>query len=356
MRRRLLASAAVFLVIASGVAAWQYATRDGPYELPALMVSDVSRLRATILVDSLDTPLTPKRNAVWSAALTLGWREARLRIAPQEAGTVADVVHRLSKSPLSEEDVVRESLSIFVGSPSDPRRGAAARPAEPREVAVDAMLDVSAPFRMPYFECRRHLKFTSADGNSADVRAFGLMPDHMGRYRDLRKQIRVVFRTDLPLDAPAEFALDLCRACEPYELIVARIPMQETLGKAIAYVDGLASKAGPDEVDFGVNDTMIVPEQAWQVSRVFDELEGVHANRDGIPVTLEAPRETVQFRLDRRGGEMHSVARLYFIAAGPVAYVLEQPHLVFMRGRGRQLPVLAIWIANDELLRKAKDR
>jgi len=100
----------------------------------------------------------------------------------------------------------------------------------------------------------------------------------------------------------------------------------------------------------GPNDVLLVPDIAWQITHRFTELEGIefmNANVKGQ--RIDVAQQDIRLRLDRGGAELQSEAKIY-MRPMPTYYLFNHPFLLYMKTRGAEMPYLAIWIENAELL------
>ena len=200
-------------------------------------------------------------------------------------------------------------------------------------------LQCSVRFPVAYFDCTKPLPFVDSRGRSTPVRTFGLRIEDANGAIEQRRQVQVLF-DDAGADG-REFALDLCRSAE-VQIVFARISKADTLARTIANVQELASRAGPRSRIPGLmpSDIMLVPNMNWQVTQGFTA-------RGGLAQAVQDTR----FRLDRRGAELRSEAKMYVLAGGG-AYVGDGPFLVYITRRGASVPFLAVWIETSELLER----
>ena len=156
-----------------------------------------------------------------------------------------------------------------------------------------------------------------------------------------------------------EFAIDLCRDSQPSQIIVACIPLRNTLAEMVASLERKIASAPKDQQGHGIHETMLIPNIAWRISHHFRELEdklvAAPQNLAGSPILLA--QQDTEFRLDRGGMKLRSESRIF--CASALATVMEnwdfrvdRPFLLCIRKRGAQQPYFVMWIDNAELLQK----
>jgi hypothetical protein len=329
-------------------------------------------LPETAVVATLDCPVPVGRNVVWCSSFQLAWNELRdnaigepLKVVGAEA--LAERLNRAGQSiadlePFSvyaaagwikdgivdtiERDMASRFPSHSVPDLSDYQAG----------ILAYAYLIAHVPFTHPYRQVERTFAFTDSNGVATDVEAFGLWEAYLPQYKKVREQVDILFARRLdPNDRgqePEEFAIDLCKHSEPYQVVVARVGVKDTLGETLAYVRLQASEFEKTEYyeegrRFQESDVLRVPEMFWEIEHRFRELIGKGVANVGIPI-VEAV-QTVRFRLDRYGAMVESES-LVEIASRPRRFEFDRPFLVYVQKRGAGEPFFVMWVDNAELL------
>lgn len=245
-------------------------------------------LKGTVFLPRLDCPLPGEHSAIWSVACQKARQEG-----------IAEDDFQLPEGPLKIE------LSPKL---------------------ISATLRLHFKPDTPLLDNDQPLLF-----QGVPVKSFGLRPADANRYLSSRQQVVVLFRTG------AEFAVDPCLGSHPFRLVLAAVEPRETLRETIDYVRQRAAQA--HEWRLGSRDSLLIPKQSWDV---------VHS--------LEGPpeaRQRIFFRLDRSQVELPSpqvLKGLFTLAGRPCRYHFDRPFLLYLETREGGQVVLAMWVANPELL------
>jgi hypothetical protein len=219
-------------------------------------------------------------------------------------------------------------------------------------------LQASTKFDIPYFDNGELFEFTDPKGAKTAVASFGVRKEDDYAYEKLRGQVQVLFRGrekraggEIP-----EFVVDLCKTSEPYQIVLSRIDRKATLAETLDEIEKLIKAHPPREHEssLSINDTLLVPNMAWQVSHHFQELEGkdkriLNSGLQGL--YMDTALQTIRFRLDRSGAELRSESKIYW---KPVAtyFDFNRPYLIVMKKRNGKQPFFVMWFENAELLQR----
>lgn len=145
-----------------------------------------------------------------------------------------------------------------------------------------ATLNLSLPFEIPFSQNRERLYF---NGGPA-VRSFGTRPNEVVP-GPLRNQVAILYARD------DEFIVDPFRTSERFQLILASIERQPTLLQTVQKSEEYVTTYRP--FGLGRSDSLLIPEQSWDVKHSFPELCGPVLDK---PAELNV-QQRVRFRLDR---------------------------------------------------------
>ena len=173
-------------------------------------------------------------------------------------------------------------------------------------------------------------------------------------------QPRVLFRKGEGDDF--EFAVDLCSASLPNQIVVARIERGLTLGATLKRVeDEIVHMAEAEAQTYDrfaaeslrkvqFTDSLIVPDLHWALSHRFPELEGkIFASGKLKGQRMDVAQQDIVFRLGKSGAALRSESKM--AAEGiPSRFVLDRPFLIYMKQRGAVTPYFVMWVENAELL------
>ncbi len=351
---------------------------DRPYTAPPKSLDGSSKdLAATVIVPTLDTPLSDGKNAIWCASFQMAWDRlkndvageplqvanaetvaARLNAEEVPAGTLDESSYYAAAGFVSDgirEKIRGEMRNRFQKEPMDIGDAASA-------VVAYAYLRASVPFTIPYFENGEPLEFTDSHGKRSKVSSFGLTHEHMGRYHELHEQPQVLYasfnREPGQWKPPTEYVIDLCRDSKPSQVLVARLPRKGTLKATLDDLNKRLAEPPSDEIRGrdSIDSALLVPNVNWSVLHRFPELEGadkllLNAKLRGLYISDAI--QAVDFRLDRSGVELESEAGL---AAKSASFdcLFDHPFLIVVKKRGTEMPMFVMWVDNAELLCPAK--
>jgi hypothetical protein len=349
-----------------------------------------SRLKETTVVATLDCPLPAGKNVIWCSSFQLAWNTLRDNIVggPVLLTGAGDLADRLNSAKGSQDDLDASSYFITAALADDnvqkriatemARRFSSASAPTFSDLGSDdlvmyAYLEAEAEFRYPFENDRNGMEFRGSNGRKKTVASFGVWDDSP-RYDKLREQVQVLyhsFSSDpnasssdpnrvLPMFLPEidEFAVDLCRHTQPYQIVLARIDPAPTLAQTLAELNEKIARFAMSEAYDELKrldeaDRLFVPEMFWEVEHRFADLEGkklANLGAGGAPIKLA--EQLIRFRLDRCGAVLKSRVSLVMTLGISRArtFSFDQPFLVYMKKRDANQPFFVMWVDNAELL------
>jgi hypothetical protein len=329
-------------------------------------------LQQTVIVPTLDSPCPPNKNVIWCSSFQLAWNEVRDKVigAPLEVIGAEETAARLNTARQSTSDLEPSSFYAAGGWVEDRIRDKIRKDMAvkfPGHVLPDfssfdsgilaySYLAACVPFKYPFRQVDGGSVFNGSQGVGTAVEAFGLSEIDESRYQKIREQVAVLYcrRSDAPSARRemVEYALDLCRHSQPYEVVVAMVESKASLAQTLEYVrlqvhESKSRGYSKDAQALGHNDVVKVPEMVWRIDHRFSELIGKNVANVGMPV-VEA-LQTTAFRLDRSGAMLKSEATLA-VKRSPRYFLFDRPFLVYMQKRGAEHPFFVMWVDNAELL------
>jgi hypothetical protein len=183
----------------------------------------------------------------------------------------------------------------------------------------------------------------------------------------VREQVDILYYKYGEQPSEAEFAVDLCKHTSPYQVILALVPRQKTLGETLVAVEQKISefKRDPDyEVLCKLRpiDILVVPDVLYKLTHHFTELLGKdignHPWQEQGYFIFEA-MQMIDFALSRTGVTVKSWAVLSAAAGMPFRieeprhFHFNRPFLVYVKKRGPdKSPFFVMWLDNAELMKK----
>ena len=339
-------------------------------ERKATFADDSSKLERTVILPAMNTPIIPNRNIVWCSSFQLAWNEMKDMVIknPIQVSGAEGISQRLNNANQQKSDLSEDSYYVAAGKTSDniqekirsdmARRFPSVEVPEfgPNDVLVAfSYLETYVKFREPYRQYDKAMFFTDSAGNRTPVNSFGVWDGFQRRYRPLCKQIDILYCKMDEDDGVIEFALDLCKHTEPYQLVVAITEPNESLEHTILELQRKIKSFQKDAANthlaqFDKVDILQVPEMYWDITHHFAELEGKFLSNDGYQsLWISKALQMIRFRLDRTGALLESKAT-FAVGAIPKIFSLDRPFLIYLRKRDADQPFFAMWVDNAELL------
>jgi len=336
---------------------------------------DSNSLAQTVIVPTLESSCPPGKNVVWCSSFQLAWNVLRDDVvgAPLQVDDAEAVADRLNAAEQSIDDLEGDCVYAAAGRVEQGiietiRREMATRfPAhrlpdfsdygQDGGILAYSYLTVQVPFEYPFRPVRDGLTFRDSEGRQTEVEAFGLWEAYQKRYKNMREQIEVLFcrsRDHEPQWRADEYALDLCRHSWPYQVVVAVVEPNESLGAMYDEVQKAATESRQfidyeGSSRFGANDVLKVPEMLWEIDHRFEELIGKMVTNPGVGMPIAEALQTIRFRLDRSGAALETDILAHVLAL-PRDFEFDRPFLVYIKKRRADQPCFVMWVDNAELL------
>jgi hypothetical protein len=331
---------------------------------------DSSKLKQTVILPAFASPMVAGKNNIWCSSFQLAWNEMKDTIVKGPiVATGAEVLSWLMNSARqSKTDLLENSYYVAAGSvaegiiqkiQSDMARKFPDAPKptfDPRDALIAyAYLEVYVKFKEPFDENERSLPFMDSAGKQTQLKSFGITQSHSPNNKKIIEQVDLLFCTLDQKDNMTEFALDLCKFTQPYQVVVAMIDPKGTLQQTFETVQEKI-KLFPDQQikphyrRLQSGEILMVPELFWQINHRFTEL--LNKPIRGFDTISEA-FQMIRFRLDRSGAILKSEAKLAALSAESEPsrlFVLNKPFLIYLKKRDAQQPFFVMWVDNAELL------
>jgi len=231
----------------------------------------------------------------------------------------------------------------------------------PDAIAAYSFLSVNVGFKYPFYVYNKVFSFEDSNGAHTGVTAFcGQLYPHDSDYHWVREQVEILYYKYSDSQKTTEFAVDLCKHTQPYQVILACIPRRNTLGEAVVEVEKNISefKHDPDykvRCRLGRNDTLIVPDVLYKLTHHFKELLGKYlGNRQWRDYFFFEAMQMIDFSLSRTGVSLKSEARIGIARNGePRKLHFDRPFLIYVQKReAGTRPFFVMWVDNAELMQE----
>jgi hypothetical protein len=337
-------------------------------------------LKQTVVVATLDCPLPEHRNAIWCATFQIAWDKFKQDIIGEPIQVIGaeELAKRLNGAPFPVVSIEEKSYYATAGFvkngiieqiQKEMKQRFPAKPVPtfdnsyrtPDVVLAYAYLSVDVAFKDPYYVCRDRFDFLDSNGVATFVTAFCAQTKEPARNNQrVRDQVEVLYYGTGGQPDNAQFAVDLSRQTQPYQVILARTPRCNTLGEAAKTLQDkiAASRNDPNYTTgraLGHGDTLIVPDVLYKLTHHFDELIGKSlGNQKWTAYFVFEALQKIDFTLSRTGVVLKSEARLAAKKAAPRAQRklhFDRPFLICVQKREpNATPFFLMWVDNAELM------
>ncbi len=345
-----------------------------------------NNLKETIIVPTLDSMLPNSKNAIWCSSFQLAWNELRDNVIKQPIQVIGaeDLASRLNTASQSSRDIETNSFYAAAGLvvdgitkriqtemvhrfPSEPRPDF--QNATDRDIIAYAFLMANVKFKNPFEQFDGEFKFTDSKGQQNNVNAFGIWDDDAPNHKKRIEQVEILYfsfdkdvnEKNIKYGKVDEFAIDLCKDTQPYQVVVAVVKPKETLAAMIADLEEKIAKFSNNRDtwighNFESGDKLMVPEMFWEISHHFVDLEGRLLGNDAFKdSSIKEASEKIQFKLDRSGVVIKSETQIFIALAARPTYryfKCDKPFLIYVKKRDARHPFFLMWVDNAELLTK----
>ena len=382
----------VFVVLAAGIVAapslWCAWDRQG-FSEKDLLVADAGELKATVVSPHLDAAIDGSKNVLWCGSFQLVWNDcATLVGGPLVFQPPSPTAAAMNRQTFAKADMAPGSYLVvadFVRN--DPhgqigRQMAAKFPnakprllpdprltPRPQDIVGYAYLFKDLPFAAPFEALPDPIVF-----QGTPLRCFGIDKDKP-KQDAIRGQVQV-----LDYRGPDDFVVELTPKGGQDRIILAKVAPAATLAETIAAVHArsaapatstrpadIAPPAPTTEPTSALRrgpmipgDVLKVPKLNFDVTRRFDELEGLHLVPPGPNVAndliIASAMQRIRFQMDEKGVKLESESHMIgcSAAAPPRARIMvfDKPFLILLQQTDAPRPYFALWVANPDLLVK----
>jgi hypothetical protein len=334
---------------------------------------DVNELPHTSIVASSREPLDAESTQLWCAAFQLAWDELKGSLGGTvEAKDPPPLVAILNRHPFDANALSPSSRLIAVGGPADSARMLKAAQdrfpdVEPLlhdtegipsgSLQIYAAIRKQMPFETEFLPFDEPLRFQGTAG-AIDVKSFGHDRSDRGN-----AQVPVFLPQVKILDdrGDDDFIVRLAtNGPQKDHIIVAMVPPAGSLHATWLSVRERIASPNPEHHRFAleVRDILQVPVLDFQLSRRFEEIEGVLVENDGGPNPVVAARMNMQLRLDETGADFFAEAEIVVMLSEGEEYdpnrprrlIVNRPFLIAFTEPEASEPYFIGWIANEEVM------
>jgi hypothetical protein len=341
---------------------------------------DSNSLQQTAVVATLDCPLPEHKNAIWCSTFQMAWDRFKQDIIgePIQIPAAQELADRLNRSQFPTGSIEEKSYYAAAGFVKNGiieqiRKDMANRfPREPlplfdkkytalpNVITAYAFLNVSIEFEHPFYTYLGELNFADSTGKSTAVTAFcGHSAKPNKDTERVRNQVEVLYHETGHSSEDEQFAVDLSRQTQPYQVILARMPCCGTFGESVRVLrESIAAfERNPDYETLRKlrpGDSLIVPDVLYRLTHHFDDLLGKHLGNPKWPDTfIFEAMQRIDFTLSRTGVVVRSWSLLgVAMSAVPRCLKFDRPFLICVQKREpNATPFFLMWVDNAELMK-----
>jgi len=357
-------------------------------------VLDSADLKQTSVVATLDSPLPKYQNIIWCSTFQMTWDILKNHIIgePVEVPGAEELADLLNSAEFSDKDIENESYFAAAGLLGEgiieeiQDEMAQLFPSEPAPVFNDmngllpemiiaySFLNTDIEFEHPFYVNNRRFDFQSSDGMVTEVASF-CSRSFSDSSDMVREQVDILYYKPGDQGIETEFAVDLCKYTNPYQVVLACVPQHKTLGKTVAYVEQKFSEFMQDPSYEELRklqpitlhsryqrraETLVVPDVLYKLTHHFAELEGrAIGNQPWLEQVylMGKAMQVTDFTLGMTGIILNSDRYIFVPISGglqqPRHFHFNRPFLIYIKKRELSAsPFFVMWVNNAELMQK----
>jgi len=353
---------------------------------------DSNDLKQTSIIAALDSPVPEHKNVIWCSTFQMAWDILKLYIIgePVEvigAKELADSLNRAEFSPENieyqsffaaagflEEDIIAEiqdeMTQLFPTEPAPVFNDMNGLP--PETIIAYSYLNADIEFEYPFYAGNNEFEFRDSNGTVTEVTSFCTRSDSDSENM-VREQVDVLYYKQGDQTSETEFAVDLCTYTNPYQVVLACVPQENTLGETVAVVERKISEFTQDPNyeqmrklrpavtggRFGEQpaESLIVPDVLYKLTHHFTELQGrAIGNQPWLDqgYIMGKAMQITDFSLGRTGSVLKLDEDIIVTSATSVRrFHFDRPFLIYVKKRGPAAsPFFVMWVDNAELMQE----
>ena len=357
---------------------------------------DSNDLKQTSIIATLDSPFPKYHNVIWCSTFQMAWDVLKNYIIgePVEVIAAEELAGSLNAAEFSDKDIEGESYFAAAGLLGEgiieeiQDEMAQLFPSEPAPVfdGIDELsletiiaysyLNADIEFEYPFYISDNEFEFQSSDGTISEITSFCTLSD-ADNSDMVREQVDVLYYKQDEQTGQSEFAVDLCTYTNPYQVVLACVPQQKTLGKTVDYAEQKISEFTQDP-DYGQMrklrpatvggrtgapqpaETLAVPDMLYKLTHHFAELEGkAIGNQPWLDqgYYIRKALQMIDFSLSRTGVVLKSDATIIIpplsSVTEPRRFDFNRPFLIYIKKREPAAsPFFVMWVDNAELMQE----
>ena len=358
---------------------------------------DSNDLKQTSIIATLDNPFPKYHNIIWCSTFQMAWDMLKQYIIgePVEIPGAEMLADSLNKAEFSDTNIDYESYFAAAGFLGDgiiaeiqdemtqlfPSEPAPAfddiNDLPPETIIAYSYLNADIEFEYPFYAGNDEFNFQDSNGTVTGVASFCTRTDSDSSNM-VREQVDVLYYNKDEQTGQTEFAVDLCRYTNPYQVVLACVPQQNTLGETVDNAEQKISEFTQDPNyeqvrklqpavtgrRFGERpaETLTVPDVLYKLTHHFAELQGkAIGNQPWLDqgYYIHKAMQMIDFTLGRTGVVLKSDAVIVIpplgIDTGLRRFDFNRPFLIYIKKREPAAsPFFVMWVDNAELMQELK--
>ena len=297
-------------------------------------------------------------NTIWCGTFQLIWNDLKNDLAKQDIVFTPQlkVVENLNKETFTTKDISDDYYYKKVGNPSLKLKEEIEKAIKDKfNETSDILDDFEWENRDPldyflYVMLKKEFQFEKAFeelengkfGNYDNVKYFGIKKDESG---ELRKQVDVLY-----YNSKDDFAIKLKTKTDD-EVIISKGNTQNTFKEIYEEIQK-NNQNYKDNKALTQNDTLQIPNIDFNVKKEYEELENnTFKFSNGEEYKIDKALQTIQFRLDKKGGKIRSeagmmVSKSSLLQDKPREFLVNDTFCIFLKEKNKELPYFASKISD----------
>ncbi len=327
---------------------------------PNLKVN-ANELKNTIVVPTLEHPISQGTNLIWCATTQLAWNELCELIGEDIQFEPYNIVSQsLNKKTVASNDIddstyiaiagffgngildsISSSLNAKFDGATTPELLPSSSDFSNNAFIAYSYLFVNLPFIWAFERLDSPLKF-----QGKEVKCFGIdqyMKSQMNEYRAAGQILIYSFLNK------NDFIVELKTNKAKHKLILAKVPPARTFEETIMTVQKRIERSKPDIL--GEGQDFIVPLLNFDIQKDYEEFIGkplVVNNKLFKGRQISIFKQQTRFVLNERGAKLKSEALIAYCKGQNL--VFDKPFLIMLQYKETKKPYFVIWVDNPEIL------
>ena len=341
-------------------------------------------LEHTSVIATLDCPMPEHKNVIWCGTFQICWDKFKNDIIqePVRLIGVRELDDRLNQEEFSPENLEPESFYATAGFVKNgilqeiKEEMTKRFPSKPTPVfskfyetlplasIAYSFLSIDVEFKYPFYTNNEPFTFQDSDGARTNITSFCAHTEVWDQNTErVREQVEILY-DNYQIGRSrntTEFVVDLCKHTNPYQIVLARIPLSNTLRETLETIEQkiFSYKQNPkyknrSKLDF--MDELIIPDILFKLTHHFKELEWKNLSNPKwreVGYFIFEARQMVEFSLSRTGVMLKLEGRLGAGAGIPRQMHFDRPFLIYVKKRGAEYsPFFVMWVDNAELMER----